>query len=115
MKEAFKRWLSESAKTRGVTASGVRFADRDCVSQTRPGGLTADQLRDIWQSVSDVAWHLAPKSAAGQSQRWTFEKAQILVALRADGVMLGVISAAGGDDAEIAGMLDSFLGFEPAA
>jgi len=114
MKDAFKRWLADNTLLPGVLACGVRFPDRESFSQCYSDALKSDQLRDVWQAVADASAQLGAKPAPPQRHRWVFESAHIHVAVRSDGVSLGVLTRPDASAAAVGAVLESFLAFAPA-
>ena len=114
MNDLFKHWLTKQPRINGLKACGIRFADRECISRTTAGELSADQLREILESLAEIAPALAARGAAGQRQRWAFDRACLHVAVRPDGVMLAAITAPGADEAATTSLLKRFSALTPA-
>jgi glycine cleavage system pyridoxal-binding protein P len=97
MKELLQRWLADHTLFPGVLACGARLPNRDCVVQSHSDQITADQLREIWLALGEVPQQLGALRGETHHLHWAFEHANIHLALRADGVMLGVITPPGHD------------------
>ena len=114
MKDPFKQWLTTLPRINGLKACGIRFADRECISRTPAGELSADKVQEILESLAEIFPALATRGSAGQRQRWAFDRACLHVAVRPDGVLLAAITTPEGDEAATTSLLESFCEFTPA-
>ena len=112
MKESFQHWLTENSLVPGVLACGVRFPDRSCLSQSHTELLPNERLDQIWQRLSETVTFLNSQRLAPTQLSWTFSESQIHLALRPDGISLGLITAPEASESPaLAALVQRFLQF----
>jgi len=90
MNRKLKQWLDGCAVAPGLIGGGVRLTDGTFVThsfnETCPRERLEEALRCLGDSLPSIATHgLMPRWLT-----WTFEKGQIRMAERADGLLLGL-------------------------
>jgi hypothetical protein len=91
MNDKLKQWFDSCALAPGLLGCGVRLTDGSCVSQsfheTCPTTRLDEALRCLGDSLPSFNAHgLMPRWLT-----WTFEKGQMRVAERGDGLVLGLV------------------------
>jgi hypothetical protein len=90
MKEKLNQWFASCALASGILGCGVRLPDDTCVSQSFNDNCTRENLDQILQSLGDSLPSFSAHGLAPRWLTWTFEKGQMRVALRPDGLLLGL-------------------------
>src|SRR5689334_18127566 len=93
MKESFQRWLTDNTLVPGVFGCGVRFPDYSCLSLSHTEMLAAERLDQVWQRLAETLALLHSQRFAPTQLSWTFEESHIHMAVRADGICLGLITS----------------------
>jgi hypothetical protein len=90
MKEKLNQWFASCALAPGILGCGVRLPDDTCVSQSFNENCPRERLDQALQSLGDSLPSFSAHSLAPRWLTWTFEKGQMRVALRPDGLLLGL-------------------------
>ena len=93
MKENFQHWLTDNTLVPGVFGCGVRFPDFSCVSQSHTDMLAVERLDQVWQRLAETLALLQSQKLAPTQLTWTFEESHIQMAVRPDGICLGLITS----------------------
>jgi hypothetical protein len=113
MKEVFQRWLMDNTLVPGVFGCGVRLLDFSCVSQSHTELLAAERLDQVWQRLAETLALLHSQRFAPTQLVWKFEESHICVALRHDGIYLGLItSPEASESPAVAALIERFQQFE---
>ncbi len=88
MKEhPFQGWVEKTAKYSGVLACGVRLANQSIALKIFDRSFSEARLKELLQSVAEVAFTLRNSQLGGSRLRWVFEHGQLLAARRKDGTL----------------------------
>ena len=90
MKEKFKTWLDGCGVASGLLGGGLRLPDGSCISHSFNENCPRDRLEEALRALSEFLPALANSGLTPRWQTWTFEKGQIRLAERADGLLLGL-------------------------
>ena len=112
MKEAFQRWLMDNTLVPGVFGCGVRFLDFSCVSLSHTELLTATRLDQVWQRLAETLALLHSQGLMPTQLVWKFEESHLHMALRPDGIFLGLItSPEASESPAVAALIERFQQF----
>jgi len=100
MNEKIKQWLDGCALASGLLGGGVRLPDGTCVSHSFSENCPQERLEQVLNSLSDSLPSFATHGLLPRWLTWTFEKSQIRLAERADGLLLGLVIQANSPAAE---------------
>jgi hypothetical protein len=90
MNEKIKQWLDGCGLAPGLLGGGVRLPDGTCVSQSFNENCPPERLEEALRCLSDSLPSIATHGMMPRWLTWTFEKGQIRLAERADGLLLGL-------------------------
>ena len=90
MNEKFNQWLDGCALAPGLLGGGVRRPDGTCVSHSFHENCPRERLEESLHCLADFLPSLATHGLSPRWLTWTFEKGQIRLAERADGLLLGL-------------------------
>jgi len=91
MNNVINQWFASCALAPGILGCGVRGPDGTCVSQSFHDSIPRDRLEKALQNLGDSFVSLAAHGLAPRWLTWTFERGQLRVARRPDGVLLGLV------------------------
>ncbi len=91
MNEKFKLWLDGCAVASGFLGGGVRQSDGSCISHSYNEECPRESVDEILHCLGDSLPSFATHGLLPRWLTWTFEKGQIRLAERADGLLLGLI------------------------
>ncbi len=113
MKEAFQHWLTDNTLIPGVLGCGVRFPDYSCLSQSHVDLLPTERLDLVWQRLAETVAFLDSQHLAPTRVSWAFAGNHIHLALRPDGIHLGLITTPEASESDAIGALvERFLQFD---
>lgn len=90
MNEKFKLWLDGCALAPGLIGGGLRLPDGSCISHSFDENYPRDRLEEALRALSEFLPSLSNHGLTPRWLTWTFEKGQIRLAERADGLLLGL-------------------------
>ena len=90
MNQKFKQWLDGCALAPGLLGGGIRLPDGTCVSHSFHENYPCERLEETLRRLGDFLSAFANHGLSPQWLTWTFEKGQIRLAERADGLLLGL-------------------------
>jgi hypothetical protein len=90
MNHKFKQWLDGCALAPGLLGGGVRRTDGSCLVHSFNENCPADRLEEILRGLGDFLPSFAKHGFSPRWLTWTFEKSQIRLAERADGLLLAL-------------------------
>jgi hypothetical protein len=90
MNKMINQWFASCALAPGILGCGVRLIDGTCVSQSFNAGCPRERLDKVLQSFGDSMSSFPAHGLAPRWMTWTFEHGQLRVALRPDGLLLGL-------------------------
>jgi hypothetical protein len=88
--EKLKEWFDRCALAPGLLGCGVRLPDGTCVSQSFNSNCPRERLDEALHCLGDSLPSFSPHGLKPRWLTWTFEKGQLRLAERADGLLLGV-------------------------
>ncbi|MEJ0090931.1 MAG: hypothetical protein WDM80_14460 [Limisphaerales bacterium] len=91
MNEKFKQWLDGCAVASGLLGAGVRQPDGTCFSHSYNEECPAESLDEVLRCLGDSLPSFATHGLLPRWLTWTFDKGQIRLAERADGLLLGLV------------------------
>ena len=92
MKDVLEYWFREIPALPGLLACGVRFPDRHCLSQSHAPDFPPLQLETLWHLLAEVVPALNQHRIAATRLRWSYARAEVYFAARADGIALGILA-----------------------
>ena len=90
MNNTLNQWFASCALAPGMFGCGVRLPDGTCVSQNFNDNCPRERLDQALQSLGDSLPSFSAHGLAPRWLTWTFEQGQLRVALRPDGLLLGL-------------------------
>jgi hypothetical protein len=90
MDQKFKQWLDGCAVASGLLGGGVRRLDGTCLSHSFNENCPRERLEEALRCLGDSLPSFATHGLMPRWLTWTFEKGQIRLAERADGLLLGL-------------------------
>ena len=110
MNEALQGFLDRSLPLPGVTACGVRLADRTFVSRCYSDWFTSTQVEQALSRLALAADSLGYHGIQPSRLGWVFEHSRIHLALRRDGACLAffVENRPGVTNPKLEGLLEEF-------
>jgi hypothetical protein len=90
MNKMINQWFASCALAPGTLGCGVRLPDGTCVSQSFNENCPRERLDLALQSLGDSLLSFTAHRLAPRWLTWTFEQGQLRVALRPDGLLLGL-------------------------
>src|SRR5271170_73558 len=90
MNNTINQWFAGCAIVPGILGCGVRLPDGTCVSQSFHDTCTRERLDQALQNLGDSIPSFSAHGLAPRWLTWTFEQGQLRVALRLDGLLLGL-------------------------
>jgi len=90
VKPKLTSWLEGCAIAPGLLGCCVRLPDGTCVSLSFDANCPQERIEAVLNCISDTLPALANQRLAPRWQTWIFEKGQMRVAERADGLRLGL-------------------------
>ncbi len=112
MKEEFNHWLNQSVPVAGVLACGVRHADDSAFSRAFDPAFTGETLENAWRCVGDAFQVLKLNRLPTAQACWTYEKALLFCAMRADGLCLAVFTRKEAEALDAEGLSRMFAEFQ---
>lgn len=104
LKEITNRWLTRSAKAKGVLACGVRYPDRTSSNHAFAADFNPAVLENSWECVAGVFEFLKQHQNDVDQMCWVFDNYRLYCAVRADQACLGVFTAKSDQDHDQAGI-----------
>ncbi|MGA2751857.1 MAG: hypothetical protein ABSG59_24080 [Verrucomicrobiota bacterium] len=105
----FQGWLEKAANYPGVLACGVCLSNQAIVVKSFAESFPEARIKELLQSLSEVAFNLRYYQLAGSRLRWVFEHGQLHVARRADSAF--AVLAVNNDPGAAAGIEELFAEF----
>jgi hypothetical protein len=90
MNNALTQWFASCAVVPGILGCGVRQPDGTCVSESFNATCPRERLDQVLQNLGDSVPSFSAHGLAPRWLTWTFEQGKLRVALRPDGVLLGL-------------------------
>jgi hypothetical protein len=90
MNQKFKQWLDGCALAPGLLGGGMRRPDGTCISHSFHESFPPERLAEAMRCLGDSLPAFSTQGFMPRWLTWTFEKGQIRLAERADGLVLGL-------------------------
>jgi hypothetical protein len=90
MNEKLKQWFDRCALMPGLLGCGVRLPDGTCLSKSFNPNCPSERLEEALICLGDSLPSFFAHGLMPRWLTWTFEKGQMRLAERADGLVLGV-------------------------
>jgi len=90
MNEKLRQWLEGCALAPGLLGGGVRLPDGNMVSHSFNENCPLDRFEEILRCLVDSQPAFSTHGLKPRWLTWIFEKTQIRLAQRADGLLLGL-------------------------
>ncbi len=88
--EKLKQWLDSCALAPGLLGGGVRLPDGTCVSHSFHENCPRERLEEALRCLGDSLPSFTAHGLLPRWLTWTFEKGQLRLAERGDGLLLGL-------------------------
>lgn len=118
MKEVTNRWLARNAKSKGVMACGILYADHTTTNHTGSEQFPAAALDNAWNCLANSFQFLQQNQNQGEQMRWVFENYFLYGAIRGDNACLGIFTSkeeGNYDPVGINRMISEFKSIQPSA
>ena len=115
MKEITNRWLTRSAKGKGVLACGIRYPDQTTSNHTFSSDFNPAVLDNSWECVSTTFQFLKQHQNDVDQMCWVFDNFRLHCAIRADNTCLGIFTSKNEKDYEasvVNRMISEFQGLK---
>ncbi len=116
MNQMITQWFASCALAPGILGCGIRLTDGTCVSQSFSGICPRERLDQALQTLDESLAAFTTHGLAPRWLTWTFDLGQLRVALRPDGLLLGLAIQPNSPAAEKIDLLtEEFLALKLAA
>jgi hypothetical protein len=93
IKELTNRWLTRTAKSKGILACGIRYPDQTTFNQSQSPNFTPEGLDSSLEHVASTFNFLKQQNSDVDHMCWVFENHLLYCASRKDEVCLGIFTS----------------------